>query len=531
MNNNQSEFIDIKDLLQKCRSKWYLIVLSGVVFGLFGLLYTLLLQPKYEVKASMQLQDTHNFSAMISGGLSGVADFLGGNVDGEDEVTIATSHSVLSQVCLQLGINKMHYKRLRPLVYQIQYPKYPIDVVPGPDMLVDTLRSQIMFKVSVNKAKRADVLIMAGGNEIYSADDKTLPLSAVTDWGTFVITPTEHFDKVEATKYKITLTSPSLAAVELREIINVGLAAKNSNIIEFQMFSPNVKYAVDIVNTIMAKYMLRAENQLLAENNSMARFLEKRIAQASESLQKTEQEIVSTRSRKALASLAMGGQTFGERLAKAEADMQQRQMGLEMTKLTIELVQAAAADKGLIPLQGDNATIGALITPYNNAVMRRLQMENSAKPDNAALIRLDEQIEEMRDNILSTLQVSLKQSQEAFDKYMGIYNAIMTEVGDIPAYEYDAHAIYRTREIEEQIYVFLLQKQEETAMLLSRLDGSALVIDPAYSPYEDMTTKPVIIIFAAVICGMLIPPVWFYFRRNAQYPAMRKPEEDDEDED
>lgn len=529
MNNNKSEIIDIKGLLRKCRRKWYVMLVWGLIFGAFGYAYTMILKPKYEVNASMQLQDSTNFSAMISGGLSGVADFLGGNVDGEDEVQIATSHTVLSQVCMELGINCKHMKRLRPLNYELLYPNYPIDVTPGHDILVDTLRSEVMFLVKMHDGGKADVTVTAGGNKIYSASEVGLPVEMPTTWGTFTLVPTEHFDKVEAVKYRITLTSPNLAAAELRRNINVGLATKNSKIIEFQMFSPNVDYAIDVINTIMAKYVLRAENQHISENNAMAKFLEQRIALISESLNNTEQEIVTTRQSKGITNLAMGGQTVGERVAKAESDLQQRMLAVEMTKLTLEMVKAAASDNGLIPMQLENEAISGMIGTYNNLVLRRKQLEGSAKGDNAALQRLDEQISDMRANLISTLEVSLAQAQEAQDNYQARYDGIISEIGDIPGYEYRTHSVYRTRAIEEEIYIFLLKKQEETAMLLSKLDDSALIIDPAYSTYEDLSMSPKMIIIVAFICGLMLPPVWYYFRRDKGARPARKPEDDEEE--
>lgn len=528
MNNNQSEIIDIKGLLGMCRRKWYYFVISALICGFFGFCFSLIIKPKYEVNASMQLQENNSFSSMISGGLSGVADIFGGNVDGEDEVQIVTSHTVLSQVIKELGINQQCRKRLRPLTYVLEYKNAPLEILPGNDMLVDTLRSQIMFRIKMHDNKHADIIAQAEGNTIFSASNKELPAVMTTDWGTFTLAPTENFDKVEAVKYRITLTSPSLAAVDLKELLSVGLAAKNSSIIEFQMFSANTEYAIDVVNAIMAKYILRSEKMRMEENNAMAQLLQQRIEQVSASLNEIEKEIATTGSTKNIANLAIGTNAVGERVAKAETSMQQSRITLEMAQLTLDMVKAAAADNNLIPLQGDNAIIAGQISSYNNAVLRRKQLEGSAKADNPALQRLDEQIASLRSNLIKSLELQLSQAAESNDKLTAIYNSVMAEMGEIPQFEYETRSVLRSRAIEEEIYIFLLKKQEETAMLMAKLDNNAIIIDPAYSTYEDMAMSKSLVIFIAIVFGLMLPPVWFYFRYgNAS--TSTKPEEEDED--
>lgn len=527
-NNNQSEIIDIKGLLALCRRKWYYFVISALLCGLVGLCATYLIKPKFEVNASLQLQDNNSFSSMIAGGLSGVADIFGGNVSGEDEVQIATSHSVLTQVCKELGAYKACYKRLRPLTYQLQYQCNPIELVPGIDINVDTLRTKIMWRIKMHPDKSADILALVDGAEIFSAQKQQLPAVMPTTWGTFTLAPTKDFDKVEPVKYRIILTSPSLAAVDLREILNVGLAAKNSTIMDFQMMSANPEYAIDVINTIMAKYILRAQNLLLTENGSMAHFLQQRIDTITAALNVTEREIMQTRGAKGLTNLAMGNDVVGERLAKAESEMQQGRILMETAQLTLDMVKTAAADNSLVPLQGDNVIIAGQISAYNNAVLRRKQMEGSAKGDNAALQRLDEQIASLRANLIHSLELQLSQAKEAFDNHSKIYNDLISEMVDIPKYEYEIHSVYRTRAIEEEIYIFLLKKQEETAMLMTQLDNQALIIDPAYSTYEDKAMSSAVVIFLALMFGLMLPPVWFYFKySNSSVPA---PQQEDSDE-
>lgn len=522
MSENQSEIIDIRGLLRTYRSKWYVFAVSVLLCGIIGYLFTLRILPKYEVKASIQLNDSQTFGSMISGGLSGVSDLLGGNANGEDEVQVIASHSQLTEVARRLGLDRMRYRRLRPTVYQMMYKDYPIDIVPGSDIKVDTLSSQILCMVKVDDSGKAEVTMQAKGNELFSGSNLDLPAEMKTSYGTFSLVATDHFVAGESFKNRITINSYSQAAENLREYVNIGLAAKNSQIVEFQMFSDNTDYAIDVINTIIAAYINRTEETRLRENSAMAQFLQDRLDLITASLDKTETQIAQLQENRGIGSIAEFTTGIYERLAAAESAMTSAQVNYEMAALTLQMVRESAKDNSLIPLQGDSEEITRAITSYNNLVLRRQSVEQSAKADNSAIQRLDEQILALRANLIASLESLVRHTLEFKNEHEKIFKELMAQIDKLPKAEYDFRSIIRQRTIQEEIYVFLLQKQEETAMLLNNMDSRATIIDPAYALNEDQATSPMVIMIIAIFFGLMIPPVWFYFFK----PKAKKAKQD-----
>lgn len=529
MSNNQSEIIDIGGLFRQYLKKWYYFAISVVVCGVLGYLFSLTVLPKYEVKASIQLNDNQTFSSMISGGLSGVADILGGNASGEDEVAVITSHTILTETARKLGLDRMHYKRLRPTVYQLLYKNYPVDIIPGDDINIDTLRTEILAKIEMKKSGAVELTMEARGDEIYSSKNLDLPAEIKTDYGTFSVVTTDSYTEGASFKNKIRINSFGQAGENLREQVNVGLAAKNSQIINFQMYTENVGFGVDVINTMIESYIHRADEQRIRDNNAMSAFLAERLDLIMASLSQTETALTGMKEGQSITGLTAEGKFLYERIASAESALTEKQVEYEMSRLALQMVRASAEDNSLIPLQGENPAVAQLIASYNNAVMRRMSVEESAKPDNAALQRINEQITSLRNNIIETLETQVKRSQEVMKEYERIYSGVRDEIGAMPQAEQDFHSLYRQRTIQEQIYVFLLQKQEETAMLLNNMDAKATVIDPAYALNEDMSMSTVVIMVIAIFFGLMIPPVIFFVQRKVRFRKPKNAKKETED--
>ncbi len=524
MSENQSELIDLKGLWRLYRSKWRFFAVSIVICGALGFLFSLRILPKYEIKGSLMLnEDQSSLGAMFSGGLSGVSDLIGGNANGEDEVQVIQSHSLLSEVVRKLGLERMHYKRLRPTVYQLLYDDYQVDVIPGDDINTDTLRTKLRCVVKVTDSGSADLTITAKGKDIFSQTGLTMPAEAHTDYGTFTLVATDRFKPGESFKNRIEIMSPGTAAEELREAISVGLASKNSQIIEFQMYSGNVAYAIDVINAIMDTYIARTESEQVRRNSSMTTFLQSRLNEVRRELDKTEIELTTLKETSGITGLATMTDAVNERLAAAEEAATTARVNSEIASLTLQMVKESFKENSLIPLNGDSPEIAQMISSYNDMILRRNTIIQSARPDNSAVQRLDEQIAAMRENLLSTLEVVVKRAKEYQVEYEKILGQMTGEISRIPQMEYDLHDIYRKRTIEEQVYLFLAQKLEETSMLMGTMDSQATIIDKAYALDEDKAMSPMVIMVLAIFFGLMIPPVWLYFFKPAAKGAGGKP--------
>ena len=65
--------------------------------------------------------------------------------------------------------------------------------------------------------------------------------------------------------------------------------------------------------------------------------------------------------------------------------------------------------------------------------------------------------------------------------------------------------IKRQQDIKESLYLYLLEKREESAIRLGMYTPNAKIIENAYSSYMPIAPKPTIIYLASLILGLMIP--------------------------
>lgn len=508
MEEQNSEIIDVKRVLKQYTSNWYWFLISVVCCCALGYLFSKIQKPQYEVKANIILSEQDPLSsAVASGGLSGVSSLLGGNSDGEDEVEILKSHSVLKSVVRTLGLNIKHYDKKGPMMLTLEYPKYPIEIVPSPEILIDTLSVGIQFDVKVGHDGKANIKVKAKGKKIYSATDKSLPCIIDIPYGKFTVEATPNFIKGKKYNNKIFLCNYDVAAESLREEVNAALATKRSQIISMQMITDNQTYAADVLNTLIEKYNERGLQDHIAQTSVTADFLKDRLVMMRQELDSTEASLAKYKTSEGIIQLQKNGEEIYKRKLEAEQELSDRQVENQIAKVTLEMVRNSAKNDALIPMQITASVVTSQIEAYNSAVMTKRRMEESAKSDNPTIQRIDEQIKTMRENLIATLEGIVNKGQNIIKEYQKVYDEAVSQVTNLPHQELAYRSKYREQTVHESMYLYLLQKQEEIAILMSNAKPKAAIIDKAYSLNEDrnMSSKMLIAIFGMI--GFLLPPV------------------------
>ncbi|MDE6285715.1 MAG: polysaccharide biosynthesis tyrosine autokinase, partial [Muribaculaceae bacterium] len=86
-------------------------------------------------------------------------------------------------------------------------------------------------------------------------------------------------------------------------------------------------------------------------------------------------------------------------------------------------------------------------------------------------------------------------------------------LGGVPQQEREFLDKERQRQIKQEIYLFLLQKQEETSIMLANSTPKGLVVDEAYTLNEPLGLGTKGILAICLILGLCMPPIMLYLRR------------------
>lgn len=506
---NTSTFIDVREVLHEYLSKWYWFVISIALCGAIGYVMAKRTNPIYSVNANLLItQDDKNGL----GGMGGIGDLFGGKAKVDDEIFVISSHSLYRDVVRDLGIYKIHDVKSGMFNTLLAYPEYPVDVIAAPGVS-DTLRTGMVFKIELDKKGLASVKVTARKDILADVKNAELPLSIKTIYGDFVVDTTKAYVPGKELESTVSFIGYDAAAERLNKIVRASIANKRSNAIRLGIETPNIPYGKDILNEIIAKYNERGIYEKNLQSKKTADFIDSRLAIISGDLHQSEEEIQNYKETRGVVDLESEAKyQFGKR-SKIEEELIKAETEAEVVKMTGAFISDPDNAYSLIPMTTENKGLQEGIKGYNDLVLQRLSIASNAKPNNKALKLLDEQIDAMRENISMSVAKAYELSMVAVKDLQSQMSKAMGNLGTIPAQEREFLNMERQHEVKQKLYLFLLQRREETAVMLANATPKGLIVDEAFAHNEPINMGKMMILIIALFIGCCIPPVLIYVRK------------------
>jgi capsular exopolysaccharide synthesis family protein len=154
--------------------------------------------------------------------------------------------------------------------------------------------------------------------------------------------------------------------------------------------------------------------------------------------------------------------------------------------------------------------INGLINTYNQLILDRSRILKSATTANPSVVRMEQQITSVKSNITSGLnrfQTSLNKQKVDLQ---GKETVLKAKLIKIPVMERQFKAIARQQKVKEGLYLYLLQKREESAVTLSASISNAKIIDAPKALLVPVLPNKNTIYLVTLLIGLFIPLSLFY---------------------
>ncbi|MGI8633765.1 MAG: GumC family protein, partial [Segetibacter sp.] len=272
----------------------------------------------------------------------------------------------------------------------------------------------------------------------------------------------------------------------------------------------------DILNGLVKAYNTSTiENKNKVIDNTV-RFIDTRLQLLTSELGKVEQGLQSFRQKNEIIDIQSQGQAEYTDLKGTEEKLSEQEVQLRVIDMVYDYVRNPSKRYSLVPssLGIQDPTLLGLITRYNQLPAEREEKLKSMPAANPAIQLLESQLENARANILEDLS-NIKRPVESLRRsLLSEYNGLRSRVRSVPSKEREMLEITRQQGIKEKLYLFLLQKREESAITLASSTANAAAIDPSscsgapISPDRSGTMRN------AFIIGLIIPLGFVYLREQ-----------------
>ena len=506
------EQINIQEILFRYLIHWPWFVVSVIVCVALAWGYLHLTTPMYNISATVLIKDEKKGGgANMSSELEkmGLNGFVSSSSNIENEIEVLKSRTLAREVVSSLGLFVTYMDEDRFPKREL-YRTSPVLVSLTPQE-ADNLPQMMEVGMSLQPSGVMDVQIRLGKKEYQKRFEK-LPAVFPTDEGTvsfFTNNDTLSSVRPESVTKERHITAyinrPFSVAKGYASSLSIIPTSKATSVVAVSLKNSNTQRGKDYIDKLLEMYNINANNAKNEVAQKTAEFIDERIGIISKELGSTERDLENFKRSAGITDLTSEAQIALTGNAEYEKKRVENQTQINLVMDLKRYLQGTEYEVLPSNVGLQDAGVAGAIDRYNEMVAERNRLLRTSTESNPAIVNLNASIRAMRGNIQTTLDATLKGleiTKADLAREAGRYSR---RISDAPTQERQFISIARQQEIKSGLYLMLLQKREENAIVLAAIANNAKIIDEAQADGAPISPKRLTIYLAALVFGIGIP--------------------------
>ena len=506
------EQINIQEILFRYLIHWPWFVVSVIVCVALAWGYLRLTTPVYNISATVLIKDEKKGGgANMSSELEkmGLNGFVSSSSNIENEIEVLKSRTLAREVVSSLGLfvtymdeDKFPNKEL--------YRTSPVLVSLTPQE-ADRLPQTMEIDMLLQPAGAMDVQVKVGKKE-YRKHLEKLPAVFPTDEGTvafFANNDTLSSLRPESvtTERHITayINRPFAVAKGYAGSLLITPTSKATSVVTVSLKNSNTQRGKDYIDKLLEMYNINVNNDKNEVAQRTGEFIDERIDIISKELGSTERDLENFKRSAGITDLTSEAQIALTGNAEYEKKRVENQTQINLVMDLKKYLQGSGYEVLPANVGLQDAGVAGAIDRYNEMVAERKRLLRTSTESNPAIVNLTTSIRAMRSNIQTTLDATLKGLEITKADLIREASRYSRRISDAPTQERQFVSIARQQEIKSGLYLMLLQKREENAIVLAAIANNAKIIDEAQADSTPISPKRMTIYLAALAFGIGIP--------------------------
>ena len=516
--NKKSDKIDFSRTIYEMKQRWYYYLIAFVFIMGFVAFYMYKKNADYLFHANILIEQEDGGGAAAGGMAQMMRTFSLGSIGGgsvDDEILVMQSHSLFCEMISELKLNRTYREEIAMKNYSL-YKKSPV-VLLAPDELFDTLQQGFQMSVKLRPDGLADVKATKGllKTTLFEKSGVTLPLTMnIPSRGIYVLEKTADYVEGEERNLKISVAGNSQIAEDFARELVVDYSSKNSNGITLEIEDNDLQRGKDILNKLIELYNNRRTNEKNLKTSNELKFIDERLASLTGQLHDAEKKVEDFKTSNNVTDIEVEARVLLEQTSANKQSIVQIQTQLAVFDMICKFLDDPANRYSMIPITSGVEYEGAAksIEAYNNLVVKRMELNMSAKKDNASLMLLNAQIDGMRSGVVETIEKARASTEIAYNDFVKEDGKFASRLKNLPTHEREYLNLMRDQTIKNNLYVFLLEQRETSVLKLGSNYPMGRVVDAAYHDVKPVAPKWSVMGGLGLLATLLLPTFWFVYK-------------------
>ncbi|KEO72291.1 GumC family protein [Anditalea andensis] len=313
--------------------------------------------------------------------------------------------------------------------------------------------------------------------------------------------------------YRIEINSIQNSAADLLSRLTVQQGNKQSSVIDLRLSSSSPPKGEYILEGFISEYIRQnIINKTKLAENTMA-FIDERIQFVSAELEGIEGNIQNFMQGSGLANISEQSKLLLERSTESSKELAEIESRLLIVSGFVDkLNEDGTAEIISGSVIADDPGFNTLIASYNSLNLEREKLLLSYTPNNPYVLNANQQLSSIRTNILNYLRDMKRRLQTQRDMIEKDTRKLDYNIREVPAKERAYLDLSRQQQLKQELYIFLLQKREETAIANTSNLGNIRVIDKPLSNRWPHSPQTRVIWIMAFFIAFTIPILKVYLK-------------------
>ncbi|WP_157580843.1 GumC family protein [Segetibacter koreensis] len=488
--NSQSSFIE--EVTYKYLPYWPLFLFFIIIFIAGAWAYIAYTNPVYGVTATILINDEKK--GVDENKIEESLNLLTSNKVVDNEVEVLHSRKIMNDVVTNLRLYAPVFVDDAFGPPASAYTSSPISIeVDNPENIKEI--DSIYFKYDSTKKS---VII----------NSKMYPLNQ------FVATPYGNIKFTNNPRYYYPATAPLyFSLVPPRKVTNsllnnttVFATTKNSSVINLYMTDEVPERGEDVLNALMNSY----KNANIQYKNNLAKntiaFVDERLRVVSGALTSVEKQIQNYKANQGVTDLGEQGKLYLQNVSNTDQKLAQVNLQLEVLNQVEKYVNSKNNSSGIVPstLGIDDPVLNKLLDNLYQLETDYERLKKTTGENNPMVQSIATQIERIRPSILENIRNQRTNLEAGKNNLTASNNTYNSTLQALPQKERELVNVSREQSVKNNVYSFLLQKREETALAYASNVDNSRIIASAQAAGEPVSPKKSIIYIIAVMVGFIV---------------------------